>query len=161
MSFEETYQAEVLQSRRTRSQRAHFWAKITGFALMLTIAVTLRSEPEFRMAIIEAGMAGVMAVTGKVAPASPDRSNAPLLPQRVATSSQETSSSADSNNRVRARPRDAVPVNRFGAQSGEATQIPSILQPGAATAPPTAPTADPTGMANDLGRLLQNLNPGR
>lgn len=161
MSFEETYQAEVLQSRRTRSQRAHFWAKITGFVLMLTIGVTLRSEPEFRKAIIEAGMDGVMAVSGRTASSTVDQPKLPHLPQTLATSapSGAAANATDPNNRVRARPRDAVPVNRFGTQLQNGSQIKSILQPGAAA--PTGPTADPTGMASDLGRLLQNISPGR
>lgn len=130
---------------------------------MLTIAVTLRSEPAFRTAIIEAGMDGVMAVTGKSAPATVGRPDGSGLPRSIAASnpSETASDTTDPNNRVRTRPRDAVPVNRFGAPSNGSPQIQSILQPGASPAPSTVPSADPTGMASDIGRLLQNLSPGR
>lgn len=68
MSFQETYRSEVLQSRRHRSRRAHFWARFFGLILLLTVGATLRSEPELRRALAGAGMDAVMAVAGRVVP---------------------------------------------------------------------------------------------
>lgn len=60
MSFAGTYNEEIIASRRDRSRRAFFWAKITSVLLMLTIAVTLRAEPELRRVLMDAGMDAVM-----------------------------------------------------------------------------------------------------
>lgn len=65
IEFREIYRTEVLQSRRDRSRRAFFWARITGLTLLLTIGATLRSEPELRNAIAGAGMDAVMLIAGR------------------------------------------------------------------------------------------------
>lgn len=56
MTFAGTYRDEVIASRRDRSRRAFFWAKVTSIVLMLTIAVTLRAEPDLRRLLMSAGM---------------------------------------------------------------------------------------------------------
>ncbi|MEM6304678.1 MAG: hypothetical protein AAF744_08160 [Pseudomonadota bacterium] len=56
MSFTDTYQEEIIASRRDRSRRAFFWAKITSLLLVITIGVTLRAEPELRRLLMSAGM---------------------------------------------------------------------------------------------------------
>lgn len=68
VSFKEIYRTEVLQSRRDRSRRAFFWARIMGLALMVTIGATLRSEPELRRALAGAGMDAVMQMAGHQPP---------------------------------------------------------------------------------------------
>lgn len=68
MSFADTYGQEVIESRRIRSERARFWAKLVGFALMLLVAVTLRSEPELRSALVSAGVERLMALRGEAQP---------------------------------------------------------------------------------------------
>ncbi len=60
MSFAGTSQEEIITSRRDRSRRAFFWAKITSVVLILTIAVTLRAEPDLRRLLMGAGMNAVM-----------------------------------------------------------------------------------------------------
>lgn len=95
--FSEIYRTEVLQSRRDRSRRAFFWARIVGLALMLTIGATLRSEPELRSALARAGMDAVMTVAGR---SQPD--------PRVA----QISSSED-------LPKSRIKINRFGSSSGK------------------------------------------
>ena len=100
--FSEIYRAEALQSRRDRSRRAFFWARIAGLALMLTIGATLRSEPELRSALARAGMDAVMATAGR---SQPD--------PRVA----QISASED-------LPTSRIKVNRFGSSSGTSeTQV--------------------------------------
>ncbi len=64
MSFAGTYHEEVIASRRDRSRRAFFWAKVTSIALMLTIAVALRAEPELRRVLMGAGMEAVQSFAG-------------------------------------------------------------------------------------------------
>ncbi len=94
MSFSETYHAEVLQSRRDRSRRAMFWARILGLVLVLTIGAILRSEPALRSALADVGMTAIMRVTGNGAS------------QQAATQAAPTTS---------ALPVSRVKVNRFGA----------------------------------------------
>jgi hypothetical protein len=105
MSFRDTYSNEVLESRRTRSQRARFWGKVVSIVLMVTVAVTLRTEPQLRSALVSAAMAGVMQVTGRSVPASsPDFTTAfQAIP--VATSAAEGSK----------RVRDKIKINRPGS----------------------------------------------
>lgn len=62
MSFRDVYSNEVLESRRARSQRARFWGKVVSIVLMLTVAVTLRTEPQLRSALVSAAMAGALQV---------------------------------------------------------------------------------------------------
>ncbi len=92
MSLSEIYRHEVLQSRRDRSRRAFFWARIMGLALMLTIGATLRSEPQLRSAIARAGMDVVLKASGP------------------AQSTQTASLAPDSST----LPTSRVKVNRFG-----------------------------------------------
>lgn len=94
--FSDIYRAEVMQSRRDRSRRAFFWARIVGLALMLTIGATLRSEPELRSALARAGMDGVMAVAGR---SQPDPRVAQISPSEKLPTSR-------------------IKVNRFGSSSG-------------------------------------------
>lgn len=70
MSFRDVYSNEVLESRRARSQRARFWGKVVSIVLMLTVAVTLRTEPQLRGALVSAAMAGAMQLTGRSVPAT-------------------------------------------------------------------------------------------
>ncbi len=56
MRFAETYAHETLQSRKIRAQRAFFWARIVGLALMITIGATLRADPELRGVLMRVGM---------------------------------------------------------------------------------------------------------
>ncbi len=65
MAFEDIYRSEVLQSRRDRSRRSLFWARVLGIMLMLTIGLTLRSEPDLRRALMEAGMNGIARIAGR------------------------------------------------------------------------------------------------
>lgn len=67
MDFRRTYHAEVLQSRRDRARRAIFWSRATGVLLMITVAATLRSEPELRRVLADAGINAMLKVTGRVA----------------------------------------------------------------------------------------------
>jgi len=105
--FKEIYQNEVLQSRRDRSRRAFFWARIVGLALMITIGATLRSEPEMRQMIATAGMDAVMRMAGRAPPAQ----TAALAPESSAL------------------PKSVVKVNRFGtdAQAQDQTLDPQAL----------------------------------
>jgi len=63
MDFKETYRHEVYLSRKDRSRRAFFAAKITGIALALTIGASLRAAPELRGALMTAGMDGIARIT--------------------------------------------------------------------------------------------------
>jgi len=63
MSFAETYKHEILQSRRDRSRRSMFWARILGLVLMLTIGAILRSEPQLRQGLMDAGIEAVLKLT--------------------------------------------------------------------------------------------------
>ena len=98
--FNEIYQTEVLQSRRDRSRRAFFWAKLLSLALMLTIGATLRSEPELRRALANAGMDAVMA---------------------MASGQQSVAGSAIAD-RDSGLPKSQIKVNRFGANTASPDQ---------------------------------------
>lgn len=69
MSFAETYNHEVIETRRIRAQRARFWAKLISLLLMITIAAVLRSEPQLRSALMGAAVDGVTALRGETASA--------------------------------------------------------------------------------------------
>ncbi|KAJ03085.1 hypothetical protein PM02_10855 [Sulfitobacter mediterraneus] len=75
MSFGETYKHETLQSRRDRSRRSMFWARILGILLMLTIGAILRSEPQLRQDLMNAGINGILKLTKRD---QPQFANAPL-----------------------------------------------------------------------------------
>ncbi|MGC1503094.1 MAG: hypothetical protein WA782_03035 [Sulfitobacter sp.] len=107
MSFRDIYSNEVLESRRTRSQRARFWGKIVSILLMLTVAVTLRTEPQLRGALISAAMAGAMHVTGRSVPAS-----SPDVPVAFAAP-PHSSPEPVGNTKIR----DRIKVNRPGSSS--------------------------------------------
>ncbi len=100
MSFKETYRNEVLQSRRDRSRRAFFWARITGLVLLLTIGATLRSDPELGRALAVAGMDAVMDIAGNT--------QAAQMPQRGPDQT--------------AMPKSVVKVNRFGSPAPASDQ---------------------------------------
>lgn len=98
MSFAGTYHEEVLASRRDRSRRAFFWAKVTSILLMLTIAVTLRVEPDLRRLILTAGTDAIMRGAG----ANETSDVADLPGRQVAAPSAQGSS----------LPRSRIKVNR-------------------------------------------------
>lgn len=75
MGFAETYHDAVVLSRRDRSRRAMFWARILGVVLMLTCAAILRAEPDLRRALTGAGMDAVTRLAGLQA--APERAEAP------------------------------------------------------------------------------------
>ncbi|MFY0646769.1 hypothetical protein [Sulfitobacter geojensis] len=108
MSFRDVYSNEVLESRRARSQRARFWGKVVSIVLMLTVAVTLRTEPQLRSALVSAAMAGAMQVTGRSVPAtSPDF-----------TAASANTPPPASGTRVR----DRIKINRPGSGADAAPQ---------------------------------------
>ncbi|MGJ8617755.1 MAG: hypothetical protein ACSHWS_13020 [Sulfitobacter sp.] len=100
VGFKEIYQNEVLQSRRDRSRRAFFWARIVGLALMITIGAILRSEPQLRQMIATAGMDAVMRMAGRQQPAQTAQpaQTVALAPERSAM------------------PKSVVKVNRLGTE---------------------------------------------
>ncbi|MBD3664228.1 hypothetical protein [Sulfitobacter aestuariivivens] len=68
MTLAYTYREQVRVSRQDRSRRAFFWAKVVSFVLMITVAATLRADPELRRVLINAGMdavSRVMQVSGQ------------------------------------------------------------------------------------------------
>ena len=67
MTFCNTYAEEVLQSRRTRSQRAGFWAKVVSVLLAVTLIATFRSESELRQELTLAASDAVLKLTGRQA----------------------------------------------------------------------------------------------
>ena len=64
MTFRETYRSEVNESRRDRSRRACFWAKVVSIVLMVTIGATLRAEPQLRAALASVAMNTVLRLAG-------------------------------------------------------------------------------------------------
>ena len=70
LDFSSTYRNQVLQSRQDRSRRAIFWSRIVGVLLMLTIGVILRSEPEIRADLTNAGMDFIARLSGQETVAS-------------------------------------------------------------------------------------------
>lgn len=141
MSFREIYANEVLEQRRTRAQRARFWGKVVSLVLMLTIAVTLRTEPQLRRALISAAMAGAMQVTGRSVPAA-----TPDLPERFQDGFQAMS----------ARTPAPAPANSTGIRD----RI-KVNRPGAALAP-TPAQIDMRAVAQELQNNLSShrLNGG-
>lgn len=112
MSFRDIYSNEVLESRRARSQRARFWGKVVSIVLMLTVAVTLRTEPQLRSALVSAAMAGALQVTGRSVPAtSPDFTAAfQAIPADTPLPASDT------------RVRDRIKINRPGSDANTAPQ---------------------------------------
>ncbi|MGC1495574.1 MAG: hypothetical protein WA790_07185 [Sulfitobacter sp.] len=100
ISLSEIYRHEVLQSRRDRSRRAFFWARVMGLVLMVTIGATLRSEPELRSAIARAGMDAIVAASGSTQPT-------------------QTAALAPDNSTL---PKSRVKVNRFGSPAATPDQ---------------------------------------
>lgn len=103
MSFADIYNHQVFESRRTRSQRAQFWARVVSLALMLMVGVVLRTEPDLRRALAEAGMSAVMQVTG--------RSTALAAAQDPAADPSTIT-----------RPKDRIKVNRPATDASLSTQ---------------------------------------
>ncbi len=70
LNFKATHRDEVFRSRRDRSRRALFAARVIGLLLLLTIVAALRSEPEFRQALAGAGKKAVLGLASHVPPAT-------------------------------------------------------------------------------------------
>lgn len=114
MTFNDLYRDNVILSRRDRSRRALFWARITGLALMLCVGAILRSEPQLRQDLMVAGMDVIAGATGRhakpaarTAPAVGPTDTAPIL------------AAAPAAPEAVKRPRDRVKVNRHGVGAGE------------------------------------------
>lgn len=135
MSFSDVYANEVLESRRTRSDRARFWAKIVSFLLMITVAVTLRSDPQLRVALISAAMNGVSNVMGTA------QGPVVRIPNVQATQAQPDTHAGP--------PKTGVRVNRPGID-----QMPG----GRLAQDPGTPGIDTQMTADEIGRLLQSLS---
>jgi len=174
MSFQDVYHNEVLVSRRTRSQRASFWAKILGVVLMIVIGATLRSEPQLRQALVTAGMDGVAAVSGQVQSSRTEPSAAAqtfqlpdvsqmkaMLTQSKHAQAQYAQADIAVQTQVVARPRDAVRVNRHGAPGGLKPRFQSSGSSTAMALPADLDTDAASAAAKDLSRLLQAMKPGQ
>ena len=111
MSFAETYKHETLQSRRDRSRRAMFWARVLGLMLMLTIGAILRSEPQLRQDLMNAGINGILKLTKRDQPqiaGSPlptnTQGNAVIRINRPAAEAHDSSAlAAEAGRRIAAR----------------------------------------------------------
>jgi len=68
MSFAQTYKEEVLKSRRDRSRRAFFWARVVGLVLMVTFATTLHRDPALARALKDAAVVQMMRLAGAPTP---------------------------------------------------------------------------------------------
>lgn len=110
MNFANTYSEEVLQSRRDRSRRAFFWARVLSFVLMITFAATLRADPKLRNLLMESGMDAIAAIA-RVRDPQPD------LAALAASVKPEASTTL---------PTSRIKVNRFGATAP--TDAQSITQ---------------------------------
>ena len=123
MEFKETYRHEVYLSRKVRSQRALFAAKLTGFVLVLTVGATLRAEPELRRLLFNAGMNGVSSFANLEAP-DVAVSALPAAPQ----SAERTSSDLPTSRVKVNRPARATPQPNTAAEQLAVTL--SRIQPG-------------------------------
>lgn len=154
MSFSDTYGHAVLETRRIRAQRARFWAKIVSFALMITVGVTLHTEPELRQGLMNAAMQGGMTLTGRESAAlaplpsfasDSDRAAVEKLLRQAEQNAQETPG--------------RIKVNRPSADSEGAI---NFERAGAAEAPATPnTTVDATDTASRIGAVLERLKPGQ
>lgn len=109
MSFSDTYRHEVYLSRKDRSRRALFWAKVISFVLMVTIGATLRAEPELRRVLMDAGMDAVTSFANL---------NKPDTAGTVSASAARDVSWGQNDDPTLAAPRvpvSGVKVNRFGS----------------------------------------------
>ena len=113
MTGDDTYLFELRKSRRIRSQRAMFWARITGVLLMILVAATFRIEPGLRIALTDTAVSGVLALTS-TAVKSPDPLPAdPFASGRAAYGDPDlTPQDAAAHPEEASRPRDRVKVNR-------------------------------------------------
>ena len=161
MSFDETYHHEVLKSRRTRSDRARFWAKVVSFVLMITFAATLRSEPQLRNALVEGGTQVVLSLTGKTAAYQPQARQ----PQAAMPDMQQLQKLIGENQfrfdqSPGAKPpveETGIKVNRSGVQSG-----PRFIKvnPGKGSDPMVTqpnPLSDVAGTSNQIGELIRSI----
>lgn len=151
MSFAETYSYERLETRRIRSQRARFWAKVVSLLLMLTLGAVFYTEPQLRQSLMQAGMQGVMTLTGRNAtPAqAPDSGNVANLQQLLQQAQGSTPAPA---------PEPGVRVNRYGPETSTRPQFQRVRgsEPAAAPAP-----SDSTAMAEQIGKLLERFQAGQ
>ena len=132
MSFADTYTHEVLQSRRDRSRRAFFWARIVGLVLMITIGATLRADPELRAVLMRAGMDGVSKMANLQGGTQPQFARQLQTTQLQSAPFQTAPVGSQ-------RPKPRIKINRPGS---EPTTRP-------------APTPQETNaLAQQLGRLL-------
>lgn len=178
MSFSDTYKEEVLQSRRTRSQRAGFWAKVVSFVLMIMVAATLRSEPELRQAVVAAGTDTVLKVTGRDAQTATSFSPSARLGQGTQQSSpailDALSKQIEGVSKVGqiepfVKPQEnRIKVNRGGQLNGNGPRFTSVLPRDASgdmqgTSPqsPSPQSPDAAEAANALGRMLKDFNIGQ
>lgn len=120
MDFKHIYRHEVYLSRKDRSRRAFFMAKITGIALALTIGATLRAAPDLRSALMTAGMDGVATLARLERPA----------PQHTAAALSGPSAQPAPST----LPPSRVKINRPAAQAPSTTYVPSTTE-----APSAAP----------------------
>ena len=112
MSFAETMTLEIRQSRRDRSRRALFCAKLMGICLVLLVGDILRTEPEFRAALMNNGINGMVQLMGREAPQSVEPQDA--TPQNARQSPNVL-------------PRSTVKVNRSSG-SANATSTPQTKE---------------------------------
>ncbi|KIN70879.1 hypothetical protein Z945_3343 [Sulfitobacter noctilucae] len=175
MTFSENYTFEVLQSRRIRRQRALFWAKILSFMLMILVAVTLRSEPQLRMALFTAVTDAGMRVMGKTDQAVVQTDESQLsdmlqnpdlkevmqaAPMQFTAPPSEVQAPATRDNSQGNR----IKVNRPGAASGTSTTFKRVVPPSATR--PTRPLQDGQiggiqGTTDALQGLMQDLKISR
>ena len=161
MTFSDTYAQEVLQSRRTRSQRAGFWAKIVSILLAVTVIATFRSEPELRQGLTLAASDAVLKLTGRQA----------ALSAAASRKSSGTNGSAlqEMMQKQGAMPQpdmgrlDAVKVNRPGLDQGQ-SHLSKRVSPAVSDVQTrqsrAAQVTETSQMADQLDRLLRDMQPG-
>ena len=157
MTFKDTYADAVLESRRIRSQRAGFWAKVVGLLLVLTIGATLRSEPQLRLALMSAGMDAVMAMTGR-APPEPQPTQ-PAVPDLSALRSLLPNAQQQTTPVDDTPPDSGIKINRPGASTPGGARFERVT-PETASAPAPPAQSTPNAMATQLGQLLKQMNLG-
>ncbi|KIN61916.1 hypothetical protein Z946_772 [Sulfitobacter noctilucicola] len=171
MTFSDIYSDEVYEARRDRAKRARFWAKVVSLMLVLTIGATLRSEPNLRLALMTAGMDGVLAVAGGAA--SDTGSGQPFdTPAFMAKMMQRAQDQAQRQARIdEAQPQIAqatgsknkVKVNRhsFGQDNGLGFTNPLANPAGSGSGfSRGAKMADTKDLAEQLGKSMEGMNVG-
>ncbi len=162
MDFKDIYADEVLEARRDRSKRARFWAKIVSLVLVLTVASTLRSEPQLRLALMSAGVDGISALRGSSDSGGPSFMKTWMANAQSQAQRQNRIAEAQPEEVAPLRSKHTVKVNRHSfAKANPLSGIGPAAKGTAQGRSSRGETIDDTAaMADQLGQAMGSMKVG-